>query len=95
MTPESKQAEIKEPDQIREEIEETREELGDTVAALAGKSDVRAQARKKLEEASETAERKLAEVRETIQRNPGPAAAAGGAVALVMLVRRVRRRRSG
>jgi hypothetical protein len=93
MTPESRQAGTKEPDQIREEIEDTREELGDTVAALAAKSDVRAQARKKLEEASEIAKRKLSEVPETIQRNPGAAAAAGGAVAVVMLVRRRRRRR--
>jgi Protein of unknown function (DUF3618) len=93
MTPESRQAETKEPDQIREEIEDTRGELGDTVAALAAKSDVRAQARKKLEEASETAKRKLSEVPETIQRNPGAVAAAGGAVAVVMLVRRRRRRR--
>jgi hypothetical protein len=93
MTPESKQAETKEPEQIREEIEDTREGLGDTVAALAAKSDVRAQARQKLEKASETAKGKLSEVSETIQRNPAPAAAAGGAVALVLLVRRRRRRR--
>jgi hypothetical protein len=93
MTPESKQAETKEPDEIREEIEDTREELGDTVAALAAKSDARTQARKKLEGASEAAKRKLSEAGATIQRNPGPAAAAGGAVALVLLVRRRRRRR--
>jgi hypothetical protein len=92
MTPESKQAETREPEQIREEIEDTREELGDTVAALAAKSDVRAQARQKLDEASETAKAKLAEVSETIQRHPGPAVAAG-AVALLLLVRRRRRRR--
>jgi Protein of unknown function (DUF3618) len=93
MTPESTQAETKEPDQIREEIEDTREELGDTVEALAAKSDVRAQARQKLQEASAAAKRELAELPETIKRNPGPAAAAGGAVALVMLIRRRRRRR--
>jgi gas vesicle protein len=93
MTPESKQAETREPEQIREEIEDTREELGDTVAALAEKSDIRAQARRKLEEASGTAKRKLSDLPETIQRNAGPAAAAGGAVVLVMVVRRVRRRR--
>lgn len=93
MTPESKQAQTKEPEQIREEIEDTREELGDTVAALAEKSDIRAQARRKLEEARGTTKRKLSDLPETIQRNPGPAAAAGGAVVLVMVVRRIRRRR--
>jgi hypothetical protein len=90
MTPESKQAPTEE---IREEIEDTREELGDTVAALAAKSDVKAHARKQFEDASETAKRKLTEAPEAIRRNPGPAAAAGAAVALVMLARRIRRRR--
>ena len=94
MTPESKQAETRETEQIREEIEDTREELGDTVAALAEKSDIRAQARKKLEEVSVTVKRKFSELPETIQHNPGPAAAAGGAVVLVMVVRRIRRRGS-
>jgi Protein of unknown function (DUF3618) len=93
MTPESKQAKTREPEQIREEIEDTREELGDTVAALAEKSDIRAHARKKLEEASVTAKRKLSELPETIQRNPGRAAAAGGAVVLVLVVQRTQRRR--
>jgi peptidoglycan hydrolase CwlO-like protein len=37
------------PEAIRHEIESTREELGDTVAALAEKVDVKAQARQKLE----------------------------------------------
>jgi ElaB/YqjD/DUF883 family membrane-anchored ribosome-binding protein len=36
------------PEQIREEIEETREQLGDTVEALAAKTDVKAQAKQKL-----------------------------------------------
>ena len=38
------------PDQIREDIEATREELGDTVEALAAKTDVKAQAQQKLDE---------------------------------------------
>jgi ElaB/YqjD/DUF883 family membrane-anchored ribosome-binding protein len=36
------------PDQIRAEIEETRRELGDTVAALSAKTDVKAQARARI-----------------------------------------------
>ena len=38
------------PEQIREQIEATREELGDTVEALAAKTDVKAQAKRKVEE---------------------------------------------
>ena len=38
------------PEEIRREIEATREELGDTVAALAAKADVKAQAKQKIEE---------------------------------------------
>lgn len=35
------------PEQLREEIEQTREELGDTVEALAAKTDLKAQAKRK------------------------------------------------
>jgi ElaB/YqjD/DUF883 family membrane-anchored ribosome-binding protein len=37
------------PQEIRREIEETRRELGDTVASLAVKADVKAQAKHKVE----------------------------------------------
>jgi type VI protein secretion system component VasF len=39
----------KDPDQIRQEIEATRQELGDTVEALASKTDVKAHARERIE----------------------------------------------
>jgi ribosome-binding protein aMBF1 (putative translation factor) len=39
------------PEQIREDIEAAREELGATVEALAAKTDVRAHARRQLEQA--------------------------------------------
>jgi hypothetical protein len=39
------------PEQIRAEIEATREELGDTVEALAAKADVKAHARERIERA--------------------------------------------
>lgn len=42
--------ETRTPDEIRADIEETREELGDTVEALAAKTDVKAQARDKVDE---------------------------------------------
>jgi ElaB/YqjD/DUF883 family membrane-anchored ribosome-binding protein len=40
----------RDPEQIREEIEATRQELGDTIEAMAEKTDVKAQAHHKLEE---------------------------------------------
>jgi hypothetical protein len=42
-------AESKDPEQIREEIEATRQELGDTVEALVAKADVKAHARERIE----------------------------------------------
>jgi Protein of unknown function (DUF3618) len=40
----------KDPDQLQAEIEETRRELGDTVEALAQKTDVKAHARRRIEQ---------------------------------------------
>jgi Protein of unknown function (DUF3618) len=40
--------EARDPEQIRREIEATRQELGDTIEALAEKTDVRAQAKHKM-----------------------------------------------
>jgi chromosome segregation ATPase len=42
------------PEQIRQEIEATREEMGDTVAALAAKADVKTQAKQKIEDTKAT-----------------------------------------
>jgi chromosome segregation ATPase len=42
--------ESRDPEKIQSEIEQTREQLGDTVEALARKTDVKAQAKQKLEE---------------------------------------------
>lgn len=38
------------PEQIRDDIEHTREELGETVAALADKADVKAHAKARIDE---------------------------------------------
>jgi dsDNA-specific endonuclease/ATPase MutS2 len=42
--------ESNDPGQIREGIDATRQELGDTVAALSEKADIKAQAKQKLED---------------------------------------------
>ncbi len=43
----------RDPEQIEQEIERTREQLGDTVEALAAKADVKGQARAKVEDVKE------------------------------------------
>ncbi len=46
----SEAQETRTPEEIRSDIEETREEVGDTVEALAAKADVKAQARERIDE---------------------------------------------
>ena len=48
----------REPEDIRRDIESTRDELGDTVAALAEKTDVKARARKKVADVKQTVSHK-------------------------------------
>ena len=69
-------------EELRREIERTRRELGQTVDALSHKADVKEQARLKKEE-----------VRQQVSENPFPlAAVAGGIVALLLVLRLMRRR---
>lgn len=71
------------PIQIRQDIEATREELGETVEALAAKTDVTGQAKRKIEEArsavSEKAEQMFGRVRDV---TPETAAAGAGQAAV-------------
>ena len=50
------------PEEIRREIEATRKELGDTVAALAAKTDVKSQAKQKIADAKAAARAKKDEL---------------------------------
>ncbi|MEA2248506.1 MAG: hypothetical protein QOH46_3035 [Solirubrobacteraceae bacterium] len=50
------------PQQLRAEIERTRRELGETVAALAEKTDVKARAREKVSEVRHTVSERGAEL---------------------------------
>jgi cobalamin biosynthesis Mg chelatase CobN len=51
--------ETPDPAELRQDIEETREELGSTVEALAHKADVKAQAQEKLDTAKAQAQEKV------------------------------------
>jgi MYXO-CTERM domain-containing protein len=71
------------PAEIEAEIERTREELGDTVAALAEKTDVKKQASEKAEQA-----------KQSVRDNPAPlvgAAVAAAALVAFVVIRRRRR----
>ena len=52
----------REPGEIRRDIDETRHELGDTVASLAEKVDVKAQAKQKVEETKASVAQKRVEL---------------------------------
>jgi len=54
------------PEQVAEEIQQTRVQLGDTVAALAEKTDLKAQARQAVHEAKQTVTGKASAVKETV-----------------------------
>ena len=85
-------------DQLRTQIEQTREELGETVASLSEKADVKAQAAAKADEVKD----KVHEVEEkakvkveaaTVQAKQNPVPVALGALALLLVLNRFRRRR--
>jgi hypothetical protein len=54
------------PELVRGEIEQTRAELGDTVAALSAKTDVKGQAKHAVAEAKETVTDKVSDVKGTV-----------------------------
>jgi ElaB/YqjD/DUF883 family membrane-anchored ribosome-binding protein len=57
----------KTPEEIRREIEETRQELGDTAAALAAKTDVKNRAKEKVDDVKQT----IAQTKESLSSS-GP-----------------------
>ena len=61
----------KSPEQLRAEIQETREGLGDTVEALAAKTDVKARARERADELKSAATLKKDELLSKVRRGDG------------------------
>jgi hypothetical protein len=70
--------EEKAPDQIKEEIEETREELGDTIAAVAAKTDVKKQAQAKVDDVKAQATAKAEDAKAKAKEVGDKAKAAAG-----------------
>lgn len=62
-TPAGTDDETRSAEEIRADIEQTREQLGETVEALAEKTDVKAQARNRVEAAKETVVQNLGAAR--------------------------------
>ena len=85
------------PEEIRRDIEETREDLGDTAEALAGKTDVKGQAKARADQIKQRAQEKLrqttpesasagaSQVASAARENPMPVAVAGAFVAGVLV----------
>lgn len=103
-TPEQRPTGQPSVDEQRVELEELREELGDTVEELARRADVPArvkarrdelvtQAKEMGEQAKVTVAEKAPVVRDRVQENQKAIAAAVGALVLLLIVR-ARRRRS-
>jgi len=73
--------EAKDPEQLREEIEETRRELGDTVEALAAKADVKSRAREKVESTKESVASKKDELLDKARETSPESVTAGASQA--------------
>lgn len=74
------------PEEIRADIDQTREELGDTVASLADKTDVKGQVQQRIAEAKANVERKRNELTAKA-RNAAPASAQEGGRQVVTTVK--------
>jgi ElaB/YqjD/DUF883 family membrane-anchored ribosome-binding protein len=85
-TPTSDPAEVRpdDPAELRRDIDETREELGETVEALAQKADIRARVAEKVDEQKAALRERQAKVSQTAQERPGPAIGVALAVGLLL-----------
>jgi ElaB/YqjD/DUF883 family membrane-anchored ribosome-binding protein len=70
--------ETRAPDEIRSDIDETREDVGDTVEALAAKTDVKAQARDRIDEIKGNVRAKADQAKAKAQSTTPESAQQGG-----------------
>jgi ElaB/YqjD/DUF883 family membrane-anchored ribosome-binding protein len=82
----SEESRQKSPEEIRADIEQTREELGDTVEALAEKADVKGQAKDRIASIKDAAQHKTAEFA-SHAREATPESAGAGAQQVASTVR--------
>ena len=85
---EAQAQETRSPEEIRADIEQTREEVGDTVEALTAKTDVKAQARERIEEIKGTVRAKVVD---KVRANPAPVALGAAVVVAFLIGRRTAR----
>ncbi|MEU9081322.1 DUF3618 domain-containing protein [Streptomyces sp. NPDC048357] len=82
------------PEKLREQVEHTRDELGQTIEALAAKADVKAQAKERTAALKEQAAEKTVlvtdQVTAVVRANRKPLLVAGVALLVLLLVRRSR-----
>jgi hypothetical protein len=89
------------PEEIRADISQTREEVGDTVEALAAKTDVKAQAQHKVEEIKSNVRAKTPggaqqgsrQIADKVRANPAPVAIASAALFGFLVAKLADRRR--
>jgi ElaB/YqjD/DUF883 family membrane-anchored ribosome-binding protein len=70
--------ETRTPDEIRSDIDDTREEVGDTVEALAAKTDVKTQARNRIDEIKGNVRAKADQAKAKAQSTTPESAQQGG-----------------
>ena len=87
MSAASEESQQKSPEEIRADIEHTREALGDTVEALAEKADVKGQAKDRIVSIKDTAQHKKAEFASRA-RKATPESAGAGAQQVASTVKR-------
>jgi ElaB/YqjD/DUF883 family membrane-anchored ribosome-binding protein len=73
------------PEEIEADIKETREELGDTVEALAAKTDVKARAKDKVSETKETLSEKVSGIGDSARQAAPDSASAGAQQAATVI----------
>lgn len=76
------------PEQVRDEIAQTRTEMGDTVAALAEKTDVKRQAHKAIDSAKVTATDGASRLKEIVSTHRAAVAGAGMLAVAILVARR-------
>jgi ElaB/YqjD/DUF883 family membrane-anchored ribosome-binding protein len=89
----------RDPEEIRTEIDEAREELADTAAALAYKTDVKARAKERVQgikaDIADKTPSSAQEAGSAVKRNPVPTAAVAAAVVAFALGYLIATRRGG